>query len=127
MNNAWFMEVLINSQCPTFHLFGYKFTGRVLIVDSKFLSRTLSLVISDMLYHLSNAVQQFLELWILDDITANCKTIEQLGSRSRIALLFGFDGFRDAEANRISGSPISGYSAAQPYWNGNRAALSFCN
>jgi len=48
---------------------------------------------------------KLVSLW---SITANCKTIEQLGSRCRIALLFGFDGFRDAEANRISGSAFLG-------------------
>ena len=99
MNNAWFMEVLINSQCPTFHLFGYKFTGRVLIVDSKFLSRTLSLVISDMLYYLSNAVQQFLELWILDDIMdVVAFPMEDVEARVEATIVVGV-GTSEAEAS----------------------------
>jgi len=70
-----------------------------LIVDSKFLSRTLSLVISDMLYHLSNAVQQFLELWILDDIMdVVAFLMEDVEARVEATIVVGV-GTSEAEAS----------------------------
>ena len=68
-DDAWFAEVLISSRCPTFHLFGYEFVSRVLTIDSKFLPKTSSSVISDVLYRLSNTARRFLESWVSDDIT----------------------------------------------------------
>ena len=68
-DDAWFAKVLINSRCPTFHLFGYEFVSRVLTVDSKVLPRTSSSVIADVLYRLSNAARRFLESWVSDDVT----------------------------------------------------------
>jgi hypothetical protein len=68
-DDAWFAEMLINSRRPTFHLFGYEFVSRVLTIESKFLPKTLSSVISDVLYRLSNAARRFLESWVSDDIT----------------------------------------------------------
>jgi len=58
MDDAWFAEVLINICLAT--------SLSVVTIESKFLPKISSSVISDVL---SNAAQRFLESWVSDDIT----------------------------------------------------------